>query len=46
MHQVVKANAVLEKVVDTAHDAENTKGKDPDTNDGNNGCVTTHKETE
>ena len=39
MHKVIEANAVLEDVVDTAHDAEDTEGEDPNTDDGNNGGV-------
>ncbi|TLS28806.1 hypothetical protein PpBr36_01840 [Pyricularia pennisetigena] len=35
VHEVVKALAVLENVVKTAHDAEDTKGEYPDTDDGN-----------
>ena len=36
MHQVVEANAVLEQVVDTTHDAEDTEGEDPHTDDSDN----------
>ncbi|TLD21338.1 hypothetical protein PspLS_09068 [Pyricularia sp. CBS 133598] len=35
VHEVVKALTVLENVVETSHDAENTEGEDPDTDDGN-----------
>jgi hypothetical protein len=33
VHEVVEALAVLEHVVDTAHDAEDTEREDPDTDD-------------
>ena len=36
MHQVIEANAVLEEVVDTTHDAEHTEREDPHTDDGDN----------
>lgn len=36
VHEVVKALAVLENVVKTTHDAEDTEGEDPDTNDSDN----------
>ncbi|GKT51544.1 uncharacterized protein ColSpa_11725 [Colletotrichum spaethianum] len=39
VHEVVKASTVLEKVVDTGADAEDTEGEDPDTDNGNNGGV-------
>ncbi|TLD09389.1 uncharacterized protein PgNI_07616 [Pyricularia grisea] len=35
VHEVVKALAVLENVVKTSHDAEDTEGEHPDTDDGN-----------
>lgn len=34
VHEVVEANTVLEHVVDTAHDAEDTEREDPDTDNG------------
>jgi len=45
VHEIVEANTVLEKEIDTSHDAENTKGEDPDTNDSDNGGFTTNKPT-
>lgn len=44
MHEVVKSNAVLEEVVDTAHNAEDAKGVDPDTDDGDDGGLVTTNE--
>lgn len=40
MHEVVKSSAILENVVDTAHNTEDTKGEDPDTDNGDNGGLT------
>ena len=39
MHEVVEASAILEKIVDSTQDAEDTEGEDPDTNDCDNGCA-------
>ncbi|KAH6608110.1 hypothetical protein Trco_004423 [Trichoderma cornu-damae] len=36
MHEVVEARAALEEIVETAHDGEDAKGENPDTNNGNN----------
>jgi len=36
VHEVVESNRSLQQVVDTTHNAENTKGENPDTNDGDN----------
>lgn len=46
MHDVVKALAVLQQVVDTTHDTEDTKGKDPDTDNGDDGGVASNEPTE
>jgi hypothetical protein len=32
MHQIVESNAILEKIVDTSHDAEDAEAENPDTN--------------
>lgn len=45
MHQVVEADAVLEDVVDTAHDAEDTERENPDTDNGDNGGLATNEPT-
>lgn len=39
VHEVVEASAVLEEVVDTTHDAEDTEGEDPDTDNCDDGGV-------
>ena len=39
MHEVIEANAVLEKVVYASHDTEDTKREDPDTDDSDDRCV-------
>ncbi|KUI57714.1 hypothetical protein VP1G_10929 [Cytospora mali] len=44
MHKVVESNAVLEEVVDTTHDAEDTEGEDPDTDNGDNGGLASTNE--
>ena len=46
MHEVVEANAVLEEIVNTTHDAEDTEGEDPDTDNGDDGGLTTNEPTE
>ncbi|EPE08776.1 hypothetical protein F503_04363 [Ophiostoma piceae UAMH 11346] len=47
VHQVVEANGVLEHVVDTSHDTENTEGEDPNTDNSDNGSLlAVHEETE
>lgn len=46
MHEVVEALAALEEVVDTTQNAEDTEGEDPDTDDGDNGGLTTNEPTE
>lgn len=46
VHKVVESNAVLEKIVKTAHDAEDTKGEDPDTDNSDNGSLSTNEPTE
>lgn len=46
MHEVVESYAVLEDVVDTTHDAEDTEGEDPDTDNGHNGGLSTNEPTE
>ena len=46
MHEVVESNAVLEEVVDTTLDAEDTEGEDPDTDHGDNGSLVTLEPSE
>ena len=46
MHEVVEASAILEKIVNTSHDAENTEWEDPDTDNSDNGGTATNEETE
>lgn len=46
MHEVIEADAVLEDVVETTQDAEDTEGEDPDTDDCDDGCLATNKPTE
>lgn len=36
VHEVVETRGALHEVVQTTHDAEDTEGEDPDTDDGNN----------
>jgi len=38
-HEVVERDGVLEKVVDTSHDAKDTEREDPDTDDGDDGSL-------
>ena len=45
VHEVVESNRVLEEVVDTTHDAEDTEGEDPDTDNGDDGGVGTDEPT-
>lgn len=45
MHEVVESGGSLEQVVDTTHDAEDTKGEDPDTDDGDNRGLATNEPT-
>lgn len=46
VHQVVEALAVLQEVVDSAHHTEDSEGEDVDTDDGNDGSLTTDEPTE
>jgi hypothetical protein len=43
VHEVIESARVLEEVVETAHDAEDTKGEDPDTDDGDDGRLSAHE---
>ena len=45
MHQVVEANAVLEEVVDTTHDAEDTEGENPDTDNSDDAGLASDEPT-
>jgi hypothetical protein len=45
VHESVKANGALHDVVETTTDAEDTEGEDPDTDDSNNGGLTTNEPT-
>jgi hypothetical protein len=40
VHEVIEAYTVLKQVVNATHDAENTEGEDPDTDNGDNGGLT------
>ena len=46
MHEVIEANTILEKIVDTSHDTEHSEGEDPDTDDSNNRSLTTNEPPE
>lgn len=46
VHEVVESNAVLEEVVKTTHDAEDTEGEDPDTDNGHDGSLTADEPAE
>jgi len=46
VHEVVEADGALEEVVDTTHDAEDTEGENPDTDDGDDTGLTTDEPTE
>lgn len=39
MHEVVEAGGTLHEVVKTTHDAEDTEGENPDTDDGDDGSA-------
>lgn len=41
MHEVIEAGGALHEVVKTAHDGEDTKGENPNTDDSNNGGLLT-----
>jgi len=46
VHEVVETDRALEQVIDTAHDTEDTKGEDPDTNNGDDAGLATNEPTE
>ena len=46
VHDVVEASATLQEVVQAAHDAEDTEGEHPDTDDGDDVSATVLEPTE
>ena len=46
MHHAVETSRVLEEVVDTGHDAEDTEGEKVDTDDSDDTCLSTNEPTE
>lgn len=46
VHHAVETSGILEKVVDTSHDAENTEGEEVNTDDSDDTCLSTDKPTE
>lgn len=46
VHEVVETDGALHQVVETTKDTEDTKGEDPNTDDGNNGGLATNEPTE
>jgi hypothetical protein len=42
VHKVVECNGVLEEVIDTTEDAEDTEGEDPDTDNSDDGGLMVH----
>jgi len=45
MHEVIKCNRVLEEIVNTTQDTENTKRVEPNTDNSNNGSMAVLKPT-
>ena len=46
MHHAVETSGILEEVVDTGHDAEDTKGEEVNTDDSDDTCLSTDEPTE
>lgn len=46
MHQVVETGAALHEVVETTHDAEDTEGENPDTDNSDNAGLASNEPTE
>ena len=46
MHELIKAHAVLQQVVDTTHNTENTEWEDPNPHNCNNAGLATNKPAE
>lgn len=45
VHEVVESDGVLEEVVHSTQDTEDTKGEDPDTDNSDNGSLSRHEPT-
>ena len=46
MHNAIETRAVLEQVVNTSKNTEDTEREDPDADNGDDGCVTIEEPTE